>query len=218
MHDKNSLIIIIDLFNEKVLDGLTKNITEYISNEQHIKSICLSTYTYNPLSLRVQQVAVPKKVYDNGVRLFVNKNPLVKVKNDWQESTVSANPVDNRSNLTNITERSDQLIFGAGNALDIVYYCNSVNQCINTIYWAGCAWNRCVESRPVGYSEIINFYKNNMFKNKIEFRTNKNLLLTDIADDLSNKGDEILVMPTDLDIVDNWSVANDNTGDWVYNL
>ena len=199
----NSLIIIVDLWQNEKLNNLAQNIKEYIENTEHIKSVCLSSY------FNVTNICSSDHYWKNSKKLFNDIIEIDAIRKNWIERTKEKNIT--HSTIMSIKPRNDQFFFSASSPFEIIYYCNSTNQSIRNIYWAGVDWRICIRDRPVGYQEIINCYKNNFFKNKINFRTNKTLIAT------NKELDSADLNFIDCEPCNNW-IETDVPNEWIYKI
>lgn len=208
MHIENSLIIIIDVWKHKKFDNLAQNIKTYIENSEHIKSICLSSY--DP-SYTESTVCCDDQYWENSKQIFTEEISIDFIRKNWSKHTKKQNIT--HDTIMEINPRKDQFVFSAANPYEIIYYCNSVNQSIQNIYWAGVSWDLCVKNSPVGYCEIINCYKSNLFKNNINFRTNKKIITTIDGIDTNNLD---TLNFKDCEALDGWVEQNNN--EWLYKI
>lgn len=203
MQNNDSLIILIDINKHNVFNNLAQNIKKYIKHSEHIKAVCLASYD------TVDGVCSTGCYWENSKTIYKDEMSIDFIRKNWEKKTKKKDITHDV--IMNITPRTDQFLFSASSPYEIIYYCNSVNQSIKNIYWAGVDWKMCVRDRPIGYCEIINCYKNNLFQQKINFRTNKNLIAT--FNHIPAENSKII----DCNLQDNW-VETEKHNEWIYQV
>ena len=209
MQNQNSLIIVIDVHNHKPLDVLAQDIKDYIENKEHIKAVCLATYNYKS----ADKICCSGKYWKNSKEIFNDTISIDFIRQCWNSNTIEKNITHDL--LMDIEPREDCFFFSASSPFEIIYYCNNVNQSINSIYWAGVDWKHCVKTKPVGYNEIINCYKSNLFKNNISFHTNSKLIATRKGFDTKNL--DTMNFSGICEPQDNWALTDDSQ-EWLYKI
>jgi len=163
--EKPSLALLIDCWKDmptidkQTYNNTIKNIVSFCQYNKFIKSVALATYytnTDNGLSL-------DECHFSQSEQLFYNEINCKFLKDIWN-SISWLTPSQTHPLIANMNLRADQIKFSVFDALQVLYYCNSVNKEIENIYICGFEWDLCVKIRPAGWAEFLHLSRLNLFK------------------------------------------------------
>ena len=176
--DQASLALIIDpwVLPHPGIENFYQHVRQVCSQNTNIQAVSLSSFILD------KTIYQDEPWFSEAKHLFCDTTKLDALRCDWQTFDF-LNTWDGNADKTThpvicqMRARSDQVFVGIYNIWQLVYYCNFVNPGIRNIIMMGCAWDRCVEKRPVGWREISYAMHYGLFANKINILTFQDCVL-----------------------------------------
>lgn len=192
MIDQHSLAIIIDCwehndYTQSQNDRYKKicqQIKHKIESDASIKAIAIYTAGNG------NQTRLESPYYETSLDFFVDTTRWDTLRKSWRSITPAGEEFSTDSIIRSINLRDDQVVFNVHRDLDILYYCNSVNQTIENIYFFGQYWDKCVKYRSVGWYQINALNLHNLFRTKKNLLTDVNCVFHPDYDSITPSADE----------------------------
>jgi hypothetical protein len=145
-------------------DWLIPNIKEFCRKKEEIKTIVYSSYC------RHDTIESTSPGYNTSTNIFSKETKLDVLRREWNLVCDGICPSLTHPDLQSDWHRPDQSVLSMFSTTQLLYYCNSINNNINKIYFFGLAWDVCVKHRPTGWMQVNSLNYHNLF------HTNKQIL------------------------------------------
>jgi hypothetical protein len=162
--ERPSMVLLIDCWaqwDEPSSDTVRQcfyNIKNFCETNPYVHAIGLATYHVDNTLIIGQE----EPWYSNARELFYSTTRWEKLRRNWTDTKFD-HVSHTHKIVRDLNLRADQTQFLVLDTDQLVYYCNHVYTIIENIYVFGIASDVCLECRPLGWRELTNLNRYNLF-------------------------------------------------------